>query len=1166
MTSSRLASGGRIDRATPLDVSFDGTPLQAYAGDTLASALLASGIRTVARSVMLGRPRGITSAGVEESTALVQVDKPFPEPMLTATTVPAVDGLAASSIWGQGRLAEDPDPATYDAVHHHCEVAVIGAGPAGLAAAVAAASTGARVLLLDDRPLPGGSLLTEAGVAWAEGLAAALGALPNVTYLPSTTVTGYYDDNYLIAVQRFTEPLAPVRERVRRIRAAEVVLATGAHERPVVFAGNDAPGVMLAGAVREYLLRYGVLAGERVVLFTTHDDAYPVAGDLLAAGAQVVVVDPRTPPEQSTDVPLPPVPTGTVLAGSVVTGTVTDEAGELVAVRVRTHSGAAVELPADVLAVSGGWNPAVHLYSQAGGKLEFSDTAGAFVPAGGGRHRLTVAGAAAGLRTTAEIVDDGERAGASAAEAAIGTAGALRHEFVPAGVPDLAAPDDGLSEYPEPAARLYLVDEPDVPVAGMTTHFVDLQRDVTVADLARATGAGLLSVEHVKRYTTAGTAHDQGKTSGVLTTGVVAHLLGVQPGELGTTTFRPPFTPIAFATLAGRERGQLFDPVRTTGAHGWHVARGALFENVGQWKRPWYYPATLPGGGVEDIEAAVLRECAAARAGVAFMDGSTLGKIEVTGPDAGAFLDLLYTNLMSTLKVGMVRYGVMCGVDGMVIDDGTVFRLDEHRFLVTTTTGNAAKILDWMEEWHQTEWPAMQVWCTSVTEQWATMAVVGPLSRTLVGALAPGLDAAQESFPFMAWRDTEVAGLPARVARISFSGELAFEINVAWSDAAALWDAAWAAGEPIGLTPYGTETMHVLRAEKGFPIVGQDTDGTITPQDLGMSWVVSKKKADYIGKRSHARPDNSRADRKHLVGLLPEDPDLLLPEGSQIVGTAALGAPPVPMLGHVTSSYRSAALGRPFALALCKGGRDLIGETVWVVVGDVPRPVTVTSMVLVDPDGARRDGDPAVEVPAVRPVTPSAHLPVSPLAGWTDRFAGLCHGRADAGVRISEAPLGTQVNLRVRRGTPAAEAVHTALGTTLPAATGSVTYAGSDAVLALAPDEFLVLSGPGHGPELVDRLRAAVGASGSVTDVSASRTMIRVTGPRTRDLLAHGLAIDLDKLPESTCAQTVLAQCSVVVFADGPARTDDDLVKILVRSSFAAHLAEWLLLSAPEYV
>ncbi|MEO5832927.1 MAG: glycine cleavage T C-terminal barrel domain-containing protein, partial [Nakamurella sp.] len=773
---------------------------------------------------------------------------------------------------------------------------------------------------------------------------------------------------------------------------------------------------------------------------------------------------------------------------------------------------------------------------------------------GGAGQRVTPAGAVRGLRRLAEIVDDGERAGAAAAEAAIGAETAARHRDTVATVPALDPPDDGLATYPEPAALLFSVHDRSTDPRSLDASFVDLQRDVTVADLARATGAGLLSVELVKRYTTAGTAHDQGKTSGVLASGVVATLLGVDVGDLGTSSYRPPYTPVGFAALAGRERGALYDPVRTTGAHPWHVAHGALFENVGQWTRPWYHPH--PG---ETIDAAVARECAAARTGVAFMDASTLGKIDVQGPDAGEFLDLLYTNLMSSLKVGAIRYGVMCGVDGMILDDGTVFRLADQHFLVTTTTGNAATILDWMEEWRQTEWPHLQVWCTSVTEQWATMALVGPRSRELLSVLAPELDVENDAFGFMTWRSTIVGGLVARVARVSFSGELAYEINVAWTDAAALWDAVWAVGGPIGLTPYGTETMHVLRAEKGYPIIGQDTDGTVTPQDLGMGWVISKKKPDYLGKRSHARAENHRADRKHLVGLLPDDLRLRLPEGCQLVENAELPPPPVPMLGHVTSSYDSVELGRTFALALLKGGRDRIGETVYVVVGGVPQPVTVTSSVLVDPDGTRRDG---IELPPLElaAVTPDAGLPVSPLAGFADRFAALSH-RPTTGVRIAEAALTTMINVRVRPGTVTGDAVGAVLGVTLPLTTGGRAEAGTDTVLALGPDEYLVTSGPGHGPELAARL-AAVEGVGAVVDVSASRTMLRISGPSARRVLAHGCAVDLDRL---TCAQTLLAQCAVIIFSDGTPGSDDDLVKVLVRSTFAAHLAEWLLLTAVEY-
>ncbi|OEV05383.1 glycine cleavage T C-terminal barrel domain-containing protein, partial [Streptomyces oceani] len=487
------------------------------------------------------------------------------------------------------------------------------------------------------------------------------------------------------------------------------------------------------------------------------------------------------------------------------------------------------------------------------------------------------------------------------------------------------------------------------------THFVDLQRDATLADLARAVGTGMRSVEHIKRYTTIGTAHDQGRTSSALATAATAQLLDVPVGTLGPTSHRPPYTPVSFALLAGRARGRLRDPVRTTPMHPWHRAHGAVLEDVGQWKRPRYYPRDG-----EDMAAAVRRECLAARQSVAAMDVSTLGRIDLQGPDAAEFLNRVYTNGFAKLRVGSSRYGVLCTADGMVFDDGVTMRLAEDHFLMSTTTGNAAAVLDWLEEWLQTEWPELRVHCTSVTEQWATTALVGPRSRAVLSTLAPELTVDNADFPFMAWRDARVAGLPARIARISFSGELAYEISVPGWHGLALWEAVLAAGAPYGITPYGTETMHVLRAEKGFVIVGQDTDGTVTPQDLGMDWVVSKRK-EFLGQRSHQRPDTVRTDRKHLVGLLPVDPGELLPEGGQIVEPGAAGpdgqrATPVPMLGHVTSSYHSAALDRTFALALVKSGRERIGGTVEVPYAGRLVSAEITQPVFYDSEGSRRDG------------------------------------------------------------------------------------------------------------------------------------------------------------------------------------------------------------------
>jgi sarcosine oxidase subunit alpha len=944
----RLSAGGRIDRGTTYRFTFGGRTLTGHPGDTLASALLAHGVHQTSTSIKLGRPRGIAAAWAEDPNSLVQVEEPFPEPMLLATTIELTDGLTAHGIPGQGRLGEVADSARYDARHVHPDLLVVGAGPAGLAAALTAARAGARVVLVDEQSEAGGALLGAndridgtPAMDWVARTVRELESFPDVLHLQRTTAFGHFDDGFVLALERRTDHLGAAatrnrsRQRVWRIRARRVVVAAGAHERPVVFADNDRPGIMLASGARTFLHRYGVLAGRAAVVFTTDDSAYAAAVDLADAGVEVrAVVDARPEPPASwraacTARGIP------VRAGSVVTGT--DGAARVSAALVASLRdgvpGEPERLDCDLLLVSGGWNPAVHLLSQAGGRLRYDAALGAFVP-GDALGGTTVAGAASGVFDLTGCLHEGRWA----ATAVLNTLGVtVRDTDV------LPAAEDGPMR--TPSLVLWRV-----PGADTGAQFVDLQRDATVADIARAIDAGMRTMEHIKRYTTIGTAHDQGKTSGVIASGIAAELLARPIEELGTTTFRPPYTPVAFAALAGRNRGSLFDPERITAVHAWHFARGAIWEDVGQWKRPRYYPQ--PG---EDMETAVLRECAAVRGGVGILDGSTLGKIDVQGPDAAAFLDLLYTNMISNLKVGSIRYGVMCRTDGMVLDDGTVLRLDQDRFLVYTTTGGAAGVLEWMEDWLQTEWPHLRVHLTSVTEQWATFPIVGPRSRDVVAAVT-SLDTSQEAFPFMTWQDTRIGDVPVRVARVSFSGELAFEVNVDAWHAPAVWERLIAAGEPHGITPYGTETMHVLRAEKAYPIIGQETDGTVTPQDLGMAWAVSKKKPDFLGKRSFARNHNNRPDRKHLVGLLPVDPTLVLPEGSQIVEAAALPAPPVPMLGHVTSSYRSAELDRSFALALVKAGRTRIGQTVHVPVAGELVPVDITEPVLVDPEGARRDG------------------------------------------------------------------------------------------------------------------------------------------------------------------------------------------------------------------
>jgi len=879
----RLAHGGLIDRSRPVFFTFDGRRLAGFSGDTVASALLANGVDVVARSIKLGRPRGIVAAGTEEPNALIAVEPGLA--LRRATEVELVDGLAVRSVSGRAPApAIDETPSEH--VWHHADVVVVGAGAAGLTAAQDAVAAGGRVVLLEGGhaagPLPDG--LVDAA---------------DFVFLPRTVAVGRFDSNMIVAHERRRgTPGAntAARDRLWHIRARDVVLATGAVERPLVFADNDRPGIMLAGSVGVYLQRYGVAAGRRAVVFTANDSAYVVARDLQAAGVDVVaIVDTRVRPGPTADA-------GgiEVLSGHVVAGTTGDEG--LASVLIVPRDGDAdraspTVVEADLLAVSGGWDPALRLLAHTGARLRYQPSAGTYgvteVP-----PRVRITGLAADVN---------------------------------GGVGAFSTLDP-----------VWLVPAPD---GSLDRHFVDLQRDATAADIRRAVDAGMRSPEHVKRFTTIGTGNDQGRTSGTNELGVLAALLGTTLEQLGPTTFRTPLVPIPMRVLGGPYRGELFDPVRTTPIHGSHVAAGALFENVGQWKRAWAYPREG-----ESFDDAVLRECRAVREGVGIMDVSTLGKIDVQGPDAGAFVDRVYTNRFSTLKVGSSRYGLMLRADGMVFDDGTATRLADDHFHLTTTTGGAAAVLDWLEEWLQTEWPDLRVRLTSVTDEWAGVAIAGPKSRELLARLAPNLDVSAEAFPFMTVRNEYLSELPARIFRISFSGELSYEVYVKSWYGRALWDAIAAAGADLDVTPYGTEAMHVLRAEKGYVIVGQETDGTVTAADLGLDWMLSKRKW-FIGLGALDRPHLTRPDRRQLVGLLPDDPDLHVPEGSALLPSGGLGT-----AGNVTSSYRSAALGRTFALGLLAGGRARIGSRVDAQVAGWRVPLDIVEPVLWDPQNERRDG------------------------------------------------------------------------------------------------------------------------------------------------------------------------------------------------------------------
>ena len=952
----RRRAGGRIDRSRTLSFVFDGQERSGHPGDTLASALLAHGVRTVTRSIHLDRPRGIVSAGEEEPGSLVQVESGVGEPSRKATRIELHDGLQARGLRGKGVLTTDAETARYDHRHVHVDVLVVGAGPAGLAAALAAGRTGARVMLVDDQPQAGGDLLNrrarlngQEALTWVEHMVGELRSTDEVRIMSRTTAVGYYDDNEIVLLERRTEHLGDAapehvsRQRLWHVRARQVVLATGAHERPLVFTDNDRPGIMLASSASAYVNRYGVLPGRRAVVATTNDSAYQAALDLLDAGVEIVaVVDARTDPGPAASALRERgVPIHTRCAVREAIG-----AAEVTGVRVSRldehgqpmgdteDDGHIDDLSCDLLGVSGGWNPVVHLFSQSGGRLRFDERQLCYVPDVSFEQERTI-GAARGVFGLSAGIAEGAAAGRDAAVAA---------GFAPAAEVDV--PQDHAQEG-APSGALWMMLATDD--AERDRQFVDLERDATVLGITRAVGAGMRSVQHVKRYTTIGTASDQGRTSGVTANGVLSVLLGSTPGEVGTTTYRPPYVPVSFALLAGRNRGALLDPVRTTPMHAWHEEHGAVFEDVGQWKRPWFFPRDG-----EDMEQAVLRECAAARDRVGVLDATTLGKIEIVGKDASEFLNRIYTNAFAKLPVGRCRYGLMCSADGMILDDGVTARLAQDRFLMSTTTGNAATVLDWLEEWLQTEWPELEVFCTSVTEQWAAAAVVGPRSRDVIAALAPELDVSNEAFPFMTFREATVAGMPARIFRISFSGELAYEIHLPSVYGMAMWEAVIQAGARYDIMPYGTETMHVLRAEKGYIIVGQDTDGTVTPPDAGLGWAVSKKK-DFIGKRSLYRPDTARDDRKQLVGLLPVDPHELLPEGAQLVTDPAVPIP-MPMIGHVTSSYRSAAMGRTFALALVADGTSRTGERLHAPLKDRTIEAEVTDIVFYDPQGERRDG------------------------------------------------------------------------------------------------------------------------------------------------------------------------------------------------------------------
>ena len=1004
----RLDSGGRIDRSKPLHFTFDGRQYIGYHGDTLASALLANGVRLLGRSFKYHRPRGLIAAGSEEPNALMQLETgAYTEPNTRATCIELYDGLVASSqnrwpsldfdigainsvvarflpagfyyktfmwpasMWmtyekfirkaaGLGVSPVEEDPDNYHSTYAHCDVLIVGAGPTGLSAAVAASASGARVIILDENSEFGGSLLSTSNNTSAREFVdqsvRSLEENENVTLLTRTTATGYYDYNYITALEKVTDHLGPgnggsaPRQRFWKIRAKQVVIAAGSIERPLVFADNDRPGVMLANAVMCYINRYGVLPGRDIVVFTNNDSAYQVALDAADSGAMVTLVDTRHDVSSSLQQLLDDKSIKYFFGHAIssVQGAKGISSVRIMELSADSESlqGQAWEIDCDIVANSGGWTPTVHLFSQSGGKLQYVERIAGFI-ADDSRAKKTSPNICAGACNGQFDTDACLREGAQAGQQALTRCG------FEAAAPANAQVSDSLqvNEIPQgDIAPLWLVPTTHPVGEGRSKHFHDFQNDVTAADIQLAAREGYQSVEHLKRYTTTGMATDQGKTSNLNALAIMAGIQGVSIPEVGTTTFRPPYTPLTLGAVGAQESKELFIQERHTSMHEWHVANGAVFEDVGDWKRPWYFPKAG-----EDFHSAVQRETLAVRESVGMLDASTLGKIDIQGKDAVRLLEMVYTNNWQKLAVGACRYGLMLNEHGMIFDDGVTTRLGENHFHMTTTTGGAARVMGWLEEWLQTEWPEWEVFCTSVTEQWAVLAINGPRARELLQSISD-IDVSNDAFPFMTMREGSVAGVPARIFRISFTGEQSYEINVPARYGKHLIETLSKAGKAFDLCPYGTEAMHVLRAEKGFIIVGQDTDGTVTPHDMDMDWIVSKTKEEYLGNRSQLRVDTKRTGRPQLVGLLTEDPTVVLPEGAHIVSELN-DAPPMPTVGHVTSSYMSPNAGRSIALALLQDGISRKGDTVKIRLmnGDVHN-ASVSNTVFVDEEGVRVRG------------------------------------------------------------------------------------------------------------------------------------------------------------------------------------------------------------------
>lgn len=978
----RLGSGGLIDRSQPLCFRFDHLEMTGYAGDSLSAALLANGVRLVGRSFKYHRPRGVLTAGSQEPNALVELRTgPRSEPNTQATMVELYDGLDARSqnrwpslrldllsvngllspflpagfyyktfkwpacLWepvyerlirraaGLGRGTVEPDPDRYQKVYMHCDVLVVGAGPAGLMAAATVAESGARVILCDENWQLGGAILNDRvtideapGADWAARTAARIAAHGNAKIMPRTTVVGWYDDNTFAAVERVADhlPAPPAhlpRQRLWRISARQAVIATGALERPLVFPNNDRPGVMLASAVRTYVNRYAVRPGQRAVVFGGNDDIHHTARDLRDAGVEIAaIVDARSH-----------APAGEALFGHVVTDVIGGTAVRAVRIRPR-DGGAERRVECDLLCVAGGWNPAVHLPSQRGAKPVWDEARACFVPASSEGSGHVCVGAAAGRFLLADCLETGAQGGRVVVERIGRVNGAQR-------VPLADGSEIGTVE---PLWRV-------ASAKARGKEFVDFQNDVTADDVALAAREGYRSVEHLKRYTTLGMGTDQGKTANVNGLGVLSDVLGRPVQEVGTTTFRPPYVPVALGALAGASRGKAWRPTRRTPLHAWAEEMGAVFAEAGLWLRAFRYPKAG-----ESLPDAVSREVRTVRSGVGLADVSTLGKIEVMGIDAAEFLDRVYCNAIGTLPVGKARYGLMLREDGIVLDDGTVSRFSPDRFFLTTTTAEAAEVLAHLDYCRQVLWPTLDVRLTEVTDAWAAIAIAGPRSRDVVRAVVKGIDLSNDAFPFLAVAETTVLrSVPARLLRVSFSGELAYEFYVPAPEANSAVRALMDVGARHDVTPYGVEALGVMRLEKGH-VAGSEITGVTTADDLGLGRMMSRKKPDYIGRALADRPGLMDSERAVVVGLKAVDPSVRIIAGAHLLAEGVLATAEHDQ-GYVTTATWSPTFECHIALALLRRGRERRGERLRAAspIHGTETLVEVVDPVFYDPGSAR---------------------------------------------------------------------------------------------------------------------------------------------------------------------------------------------------------------------